>query len=118
MNKFFSPTLLLLAGLLSACASDPAPNEQLRLTSEAVQQAQAVGATDEVAELALAQAKLREAHQAMKEGDHRPARLLAEQAELDARLAEARVLNQKSTAQLAELKRSIERVREQLGSLQ
>ncbi|MCF7202737.1 DUF4398 domain-containing protein [Pseudomonas oligotrophica] len=116
MNKLLPSVFLAL--LLSACASDPAPSEQLRLTAAALQQARAIGATDEIAELALAEAKLSEARLAMAEGDHRQARLLAEQAELDARLAEARVLSQKSSAQLAELRRSIERVREKLGKVQ
>ena len=42
----------------------------------------------------------------------------AEQAELDARLAEARVLNEKSRQELAELHRRIARLREQLGAFQ
>ena len=45
------------------------------------------------------------------------ARVFAEQAELDARLAEARVLNQKSQKQLDELNARITRLRKQLGEL-
>jgi uncharacterized coiled-coil protein SlyX len=46
------------------------------------------------------------------------ARMLAEQAELDARLAEARVLTEQSQEQLAELTNRINRLRRQLGGLQ
>ncbi len=117
MNASF-PCLLLSTLLLAGCASDPAPNEQLRLSEQAVAQARAVGADESLAELPLAEAKLAEARAAMARGDNRSARLLAEQAELDARLAEARALNRRSEEQLAELSVRIGRLRQQLGALQ
>jgi len=43
--------------------------------------------------------------------------MLAEQAELDARLAEARTLDEKSRTEVAEVNRQIERLRQQLGEL-
>lgn len=46
---------------------------------------------------------------------YKKARLLAEQAELDARLAESKVLTQKSKDQLGELDKSLKRLRKQLG---
>lgn len=55
--------LALLA--LAGCANDPAPNEQLRLSEQALEQAKAVGATDEVAELKLAEDKLARARSNM-----------------------------------------------------
>lgn len=106
--------LLALAG----CAADPAPNEQLRLTEQAVAQAKAVGATEEVPELKLAQERLAQAQEAMADESYKEARMLAEQAELDARLAEALVLTKKSQEQLAELNQRINRLRKQLGDLQ
>lgn len=102
---------------LSGCASDPAPQEQLRLTEQAVEQARAVGADEHTAELVLAELKLAAARAAMADEDYRQARLLSEQAELDARLAEARTLSAKSAEQIAELNRRIERLRKQLGDL-
>ncbi|EIK53928.1 putative lipoprotein [Stutzerimonas stutzeri TS44] len=110
---FFGLSLTVLGG----CASDPAPLEQMRLTEQAVQQARAVGADEQTAELVLAELKLAAARVAMNDEDFRQARLLSEQAELDARLAEARVLNAKSASQIAELNRGIERLRQQLGDL-
>jgi uncharacterized lipoprotein YmbA len=103
--------------LLSGCASDPAPTEQLRLTEQAISQARAVGADEQVAELTLADDKLAQAQAAMLDEAHKDARVLAEQAELDARLAEARVLTQKSQGQLLELNNRINRLRQQLGDL-
>ncbi|MCQ4321123.1 DUF4398 domain-containing protein [Stutzerimonas stutzeri] len=96
------------------CASDPAPIEQLRLTEQALSQARSLG----VSELTLAEQKLAAADAAMKGERYREARRQAEQAELDARLAEARMLNEESQLELAELHRRIARLREQPGRLQ
>ncbi|GAB6389681.1 DUF4398 domain-containing protein [Stutzerimonas marianensis] len=111
------PFLSVCALVLSGCATDPAPSEQLRLTEQAIVQARAVGATEQVPALRQAEDKLANATAAMKDRDYRRARLQAEQAELDARYAEAQVLNDKSELQLNELNRRIARLREQLGAL-
>lgn len=113
----FSFCAVLAFVMLSGCASDPAPNEQLRLTEQAISQARAVGADEQSAELNLADDKLAQAQAAMLDESHKEARVLAEQAELDARLAEARVLTQKSQEQLLELNNRINRLRQQLGEL-
>ena len=101
MNRLLPLGLAVLA--LAGCANDPAPREQMRLTTQAVEQARAVGADAQIEEMQLAEKKR--------------ARVFAEQAELDARLAEARVLNQKSQKQLDELNARITRLRKQLGEL-
>jgi outer membrane PBP1 activator LpoA protein len=110
---------VLLPLILSACASDPAPTEQLRLTEQALNQAQALGVTAAQSQpLRLAEEKLALAQTAMQDEDYKQARVYAEQAELDARLAEAQLLNEKSQQQLGELSNSINRLRKQLGGLQ
>jgi hypothetical protein len=103
---------------LFGCANDPAPTEQLKLTEHAVSQATAVGATDEEPDLATAQAKLAQARTDMADKSYKDARMQAEQAELDARLAEARVLTQKSDEQVAQVNTRLERLRKQLGAAQ
>ncbi|MDF0733263.1 DUF4398 domain-containing protein [Pseudomonas entomophila] len=109
------PLILALAVLgLAGCANDPAPLEQMRLSEQALEQAKAVGATDQVAELQLAEDKLARAKTNMTTEDYRDARMRAEQAELDARLAEARVLTQKSEEQLDLLQTRVKRLRKQL----
>ena len=117
-----SKTPLFAAGLavlaLAGCANDPAPIEQMRLTQKAVEQATAVGATEQIEEMKLAQEKFALAEKNMGEQDYKRARVLAEEAELDARLAEAKVLTQKSQDQLAELTARINRLRKQLGDVQ
>lgn len=110
---------LLLPLLLSACATDPAPQEQLRLTEQALSQARALGlSAEQSAGLRQAEEKLALAQAAMQDEDFRQARLYAEQAELDARLAEAEHLSEKSQLQLVELSNAINRLRKQLGGLQ
>lgn len=109
---------VLLPLILSACASDPAPTEQLRLTEQALSQAQALGVTAEQSPtLRQAEEKLALAQAALQDKDYKQARVYAEQAELDARLAEAEHLTAKSQQQLAELSNSINRLRKQLGGL-
>lgn len=114
---------MMVAGLallaVAGCATnDPAPNEQMRLTEQALEQAKAVGATDDVAELKLAEDKFQAAKGALAVGSNKKARQLAEQAELDARLAESKELTRKSAEQLAEQTKSINRLRKQLGEVQ
>ncbi|MDX1297364.1 MAG: DUF4398 domain-containing protein [Pseudomonas sp.] len=105
--------------MLSACVSDPAPHEQVRLTEQALGQAAALGVSAEQSPaLHLAEDKLALAQAAMQDEDYKQARVHAEQAELDARLAEAEYLNEKSLQQLAALNSAINRLRKQLGGLQ
>ncbi|WP_409273209.1 DUF4398 domain-containing protein [Pseudomonas sp. KCJK9111] len=109
------PLILAMAVLaLAGCANDPAPDEQMRLSEQALEQAKAVGATDQVEAFKLAEDKLGRARTNMLTQDFRDARMRAEQAELDARLAEAQVLNQKSDEQLQLLQSKIKRLRKQL----
>nr|WP_282598646.1 DUF4398 domain-containing protein [Pseudomonas emilianonis] len=100
---------------MAGCAADPAPNEQIRLTQQALEQANAVGANpDESPELKLAEGKLTQAQADMADRSYKHARMQAEQAELDARLAEAQVLTRKSQEQLNVLNTRITRLRKQL----
>lgn len=103
---------------LFGCANDPAPDEQLKLTEQAVAQAAAVGATDDEPDMVTAQSKLAQARADMTDKSYKDARIQAEQAELDARLAEARVLTQKSDEQVAQVNVRLERLRKQLGAAQ
>jgi hypothetical protein len=76
-----------LAALLCACSSIPEPVEQLHAARAAVSQAQPVAVGEGAPELKIAQAKLAAAEEAAGRGDHVAARILAEQAEVDARYA-------------------------------
>jgi hypothetical protein len=111
--------LATLTGLImTGCANAPAPTAQLQLTEQVVAQAASVGADNQLPEMKLAQDKLALAQKNMAEQDYKRARILAEQSELDARLAESKVLVAKSEAQLVELRARIAGLREQLGARQ
>lgn len=112
MQRFLSALAL---SVLVGCASDPAPSEQLRLTEQAVEQARTVGVDENNEAFKLAVDKLSRASKNMQEADYKRARVFAEQAELDARLAEAQVLRGKSETQLEALGASIDRLRRRLG---
>lgn len=114
MNIRPSIAVMALASLVG-CASDPAPTEQLKLTEQALEQARAVGATDEQPELQTAESKLAQARADMADEAFKAARMKAEQAELDARLAEARFLSLKGQAQEEQLTTRLNRLRKQLG---
>ena len=106
-----SSAVLWLAG----CATDPAPIEQLRITEQAIEQAQTMGADDF---LQPAQIALQKAQEALAAEDYRAARLYAERAELDARLAEVRALSSMKRNKVAEITTQIQRLRLQLGESQ
>ena len=74
--------------------------------------------TVRVAELKQAEDKLAQAQADMAEASYKDARTQAEQSELDARLAEARVLTEKSQEQLNVLNTRITRLRKQLAEAQ
>lgn len=114
------PLFAALAVLaLAGCAADPAPNEQIRLTEQVLVQAKAVGATaDDMPEMKLAEDKFARAQGDMADQSYKHARMRAEQAELDARLAEAKVLTLKSEEKLDLLNSRITRLRKQVGDAQ
>jgi hypothetical protein len=78
---------IALAAFAAACSSIPQPTEQVDAARAAVAQAQPVATHDGAAELQVARAKLALAEDAMRQGDYVNARVLAEQAEVDARYA-------------------------------
>lgn len=106
-----SSAVLWLAG----CATDPAPIEQLRITEQAIEQAQTMSAD---AFLQPAQIALQQAREALAAEDYRAARLYAERAELDARLAEVQALSSMKRNKVAEITAQIQRLRLQLGESQ
>jgi hypothetical protein len=81
--------------VLAACATEPAPSAELASARAAVQQA-APAAEYAPKELAAAQTKLSAAQDALARGDNVRARRLAQQAEVDARLAWALAENERS----------------------
>ena len=104
---------LAMALLLSACASKGvAPTAQLATARASVAQAEGVGARDAAPlELLSARDKLRQAETATREERFAQATQLAEQAEVDAELAERKARAAKAQAAATELARGNEMLR-------
>lgn len=80
---------LILVVALSGCASAPVPSERLAVAEAAVQRANSRSTSESApAELQIAIAKLASARQAVNSEDYELAAQLAEQAEVDAQVAE------------------------------
>jgi hypothetical protein len=103
--------------MLGSCASIPPPLAEIARSDAAISAAQQANATDYAPlELGSAQQKLKHARAAMAAEDYITARRLAEQAEVEAQLAQAK--SQSATAQqsLQQVRESIRVLREQLAS--
>jgi hypothetical protein len=81
--------MAVIAGGMAACASTPPPTQQMALAEAAVQRASSMGTADQApAELQLAKSKLAQAKDANERKEYERAARLAEQAQLDAEVAE------------------------------
>jgi DNA repair ATPase RecN len=99
---------------LGACASNPIPNEKIAVARASVQRAEQSGAQDLApVELSTARDKLQRAEKAAADHDAQPATMLAEQANVDAELAEATAQQHRSHKAETELEASLQALREQ-----
>lgn len=101
---------------LGACASrPPAPTAQMAVSSAAVADATRAGATESApAEMSTARDKLERAKVALAAKDYALARSLAQEAELDAQLAEVKTHSSKSSAAAVEVQEGIRVLREEM----
>lgn len=87
--------------MLAACAGSPQPAAELGASREAIASAERAGALEHApVELQSARTKLAAAEQELRDGNESRARVLAEQAQVDAELAGVRA--QRELAQRAE----------------
>ena len=110
------PALAVGAALLAAaCASAPPPTDQLAVSTAAVASAVSAGSGQfAAADLKMARDKLDRANLAMTANDHVLARSLAEEAQVDARLAEARANSAKAQKAADELQEGRRILREEM----
>lgn len=93
----------------TACASVPPPRAELATAEQSLRKAEQADAGHHAAlDLRVARDKLDQAREAMQRGDHREARRLAEQANLDAQVAEARARRARTQQAAAEIREQIE----------
>lgn len=109
---------VLALGMLAACGSDPAPRQDLGSAQQAVSLARAQEAPQYAPKAYdKANGKLAQAQAALKKGDHVRARRLADEAAVDAELAQATAESAKNRAELNEIKRSIEKLKSQVQAM-
>lgn len=113
---FSAPVFVGVLLLAAGCSGSRLPSPDLSPTRSAIAQADQAGAS-ESAPLALrnARQKLEQAEAASNRGDNRTAQMLAEQAEIDARLAEARARSARAQAAVDELRESVRVLRDEIN---
>jgi hypothetical protein len=100
----------------AACASDPAPEAEVAAAQVAVDEAEeAIAPAQASGPYELARDKLERARDAMEDGENLEARRLAEQALADAQLAEAQARSTVAQQNPAELRASIETLRDEIA---
>jgi hypothetical protein len=96
----------------AACASTPIPNEKIAVAKVAVERAEQSGAPELApVEMAAARDKLARAEKAAADRNAQPATQLAEQANVDAELAEATARQQRSHKAAMEFDASMQTLR-------
>jgi Domain of unknown function (DUF4398) len=111
--KIAAPCAAMILAL-AACASSPVPNEKIAVAQASVQRAEQSGAQELApVELSAARDKLQRAEKASADHDAEPATMLAEQANVDAQLAEATAQEHRSQKADMELEASLQALREQ-----
>jgi hypothetical protein len=99
---------------LAACASNPVPNEKIAVAKASLQRAEGSGAPEFApVEMAVAREKIASAEKANSDGKLQPANMLADQANVDAQLAEATAQEQRSHKAAAEFDTSMQALRQE-----
>jgi hypothetical protein len=109
-------TSAALIALVTAagCATTPIPNEKIAVAKASLQHAEQSGAPELApVEMSEARDKLTRAEKAAADHDAQPATQLAEQANIDAQLAEATAQEKKSRKAAAEFDASMQALRQE-----
>lgn len=105
---------IALALGLAACSTPPQPVEQFNNARSAISQAQSVATRDGASELRVAQYKLARGEQEMERGNYAGARIFAEQAEVDAKYAQAVAESARSQRAAAEASQGVRAMQDEL----
>lgn len=120
IQRVFSRTrlsvyLLIMASVLSACASAPIPEQQITLSRDALNRAVSAEATQYAPlEMKAAQDKMLLMERTLGEKNYPQAKLLAEQIEVDANLAERKARSVKWQKQLTDARNGIKVLKQEM----
>ncbi len=108
--------VLAITATVAACATTPPPTEQIAVSTAAVSHAAAAGSSvGAPAELSMARDKLRRANLAMATADYDTALRLAQQAQVDALVAEATTEAGKARKSAQEVQNASRALREEMS---
>ncbi len=106
----------LAAVVMAGCASVPQPTEQIAVSNSAITNAARAGGTEYApVEMAAARDKMVRANRAMAKEDYEDARRLAEEAQVDARLAEKKAESAKARQAAVAMSEDIRVLREEIN---
>lgn len=115
--KVLKTALPLLLFFTGACATTNPPTQQLTETETVIRQADQIGAGDYAPlEIRQARQKLEQARAAYNNEDYEEAARLAEQAKVDAELAQIKTLSGKAQLAVRELRESIKLLKEEISN--
>jgi hypothetical protein len=101
---------------LAACASTPPPTSQMAVANAALAHAVAAGSVEYApTEMAMARDKMNQANLALAARDNDRALALAQQATLDAQVAEAKAESQKASKSAVALQEAARALREEMA---
>lgn len=101
--------------IATSCATTKPPTDELARTQAAINQAEQVGARDYAPlEIREAKKKLEQARELMDRKEFERAARLADQAEVDAELAEVKTLSGKAQKAVNELRESIKALKQEI----
>lgn len=110
------PPLVGIIILMAGCASMPAPTEQMAVSKAALTRATSAGSSEYApVELKSATEKMNAAEKAMAKEDYIEAQRLAEQAQLDAKLAETKAASAKAQLVVRNAEESNRVLREEIN---
>jgi hypothetical protein len=111
--------LLIGAGMslgIAGCAGEPAPEAELAAAEVAVENAEDANAAAQApGPYELARDKMERAREAFDDGDNMEARRLAEQAQVDAQLAEAEARSEVARQNATDLRTAVETLQDEIA---
>ena len=110
--------LILFLSLMWACAGIAPIEKMAKLDSQIESARQAEAIVHAPLELKFAEDKYKLAEEAIEEGEYEKASILADEALLDAQLAEEKALSVQAEQEVQELRESIEALRSELMRIQ
>lgn len=114
LRRFAAPGAIGLACALAACATLPPPTEELAAARAAIKSAEvANAATSAPIELTQAREKLTAAQLAVRDDESVRARRLAEEAQVDAQLAQAKASTARTREGLSQAEAALRALREE-----